>query len=229
VGDEPINADDQSVESIPVSGDDTPLADTDSTAADETAETASAAVQAEASPVGVAEEGSSESVAAKSGDSPEVDDDDVTPLELIEESEEVDAPKLWYILKVQSNRETSIADNLRRRVKIAGLEDFVDEVIVPVEEVAEYKGGKKRTVKRKLYPGYIVVNMAITDDTWFLVRETPGIGDFTGSAGKPEALGPDDISRILKTVPTEEGPVEPVKPAIPFKPGETVRIMVGTF
>ena len=86
----------------------------------------------------------------------------------------------WYILKVQSNREESIREGLLRRVAIQGLDRFFGEVIVPTEKVTEFKGGKKRVIKRKLYPGYLVVNMEINEDTWFLVRETPGIGDFTG-------------------------------------------------
>ena len=86
----------------------------------------------------------------------------------------------WYILKVQSNREESIREGLLRRVSIQGLDRFFGEVIVPTEKVTEFKGGKKRVIKRKLYPGYIVVHMEINEDTWFLVRETPGIGDFTG-------------------------------------------------
>ena len=93
----------------------------------------------------------------------------------------------WYILKVQSNREDSIRDGLQRRVAIAGLDDYFGEIIVPTEMVTEFKGGKKRVVKRKLYPGYIVVHMEINDDTWFLVRETPGIGDFTGCGRQADA------------------------------------------
>ena len=74
-----------------------------------------------------------------------------------------------------------------RRVAIAGLDRFFGDVIVPTEKVTEFKGGKKRVIKRKLYPGYLVVHMEINEDTWFLVRETPGIGDFTGAAGPSHA------------------------------------------
>ena len=80
----------------------------------------------------------------------------------------------WYILKVQSNREDRFARRLSGKMKIAGLERYFDEVIVPTEKVTEFKGGKKKVVERKLYPGYIVVHMEINDDTWFLVRETSG-------------------------------------------------------
>ncbi len=137
--------------------------------------------------------------------------------------------KDWYILKVQSNRENSIRDALERRVKVEGLEEFFEQVIVPTEDVAEFKNGKKRVIKRKLYPGYIVAHMAITDDTWFLVRETPGIGDFTGSIGKPTPLLPHEVERILKNLNPAAEDSEVIKTAIPFKPGDRVRIKEGTF
>jgi len=135
--------------------------------------------------------------------------------------------KNWYILKVQSNREETIADGLRRRAAIAGLGEHFGEVIVPTEMVTEFKGGKKKVVKRKLYPGYIVVHMHINEDTWFLVRDTPGIGDFTGSGGKPIAMQAHEISRLIakQDEKTEEAP----KLKISFKPGDRVKIIEGTF
>jgi transcriptional antiterminator NusG len=93
--------------------------------------------------------------------------------------------------------------------------------------VTEFKGGKKRVVKRKLYPGYIVVHMIINDDTWFLVRETPGIGDFTGSAGRPSPMLPSEVARI---VPKEEDEsAEEPKLQIPVDVGDRVKINEGTF
>jgi len=156
---------------------------------------------------------------------PEVEEREGKPLELIEE--EPDLRKDWYIIKVQSNREESIREGLLRRVKVAGLEDYFGEVIVPTETVTEFKGGKKRVVKRKLYPGYIVINMAITDETWFLVRETPGIGDFTGAAGKPSPMRPQEVEKIV----VKEKAVEAETPtlSIAFKPGARVKINEGTF
>ena len=144
------------------------------------------------------------------------------------EAEEDEERKMdWYILKVQSNREDSIRDGLLRRVKIAGLEDFFGEVIVPTEKVTEFKGGKKRVMKRKLYPGYIVVNMEINDDTWFLVRETPGIGDFTGAAGTPTPMLPHEVQRIIAK--KEEKQDEVPKLDIGFHVGDRVKINEGTF
>ena len=133
----------------------------------------------------------------------------------------------WYILKVQSNREDSIRDGLQRRVAIAGLDDYFGKIIVPIEKVTEVKGGKKRIVKRKLYPGYLVVQMEINDDTWFLVRETPGIGDFTGAAGKPTPMLPHEVTRIVSDL--EEKTEEAPKLQIGFLVGDRVKINEGTF
>ena len=164
-------------------------------------------------------------------DEDEDEDENVEPLELIldEEPDEGDIEKDWFILKVQSNRESSIRDALARRVQVAGLDRFFGDIIVPTEDVAEFKAGKKKIVKRKMYPGYIVVHLAINDDTWFLVRETPGIGDFTGAAGKPTPMLPHEVDRILKAMKPETEGGETPKTAIPFKPGDRVRIKDGTF
>ena len=115
----------------------------------------------------------------------------------------------WYILKVQSNRERSIAEALERKMRIEGLDRFFDQVIVPTEKVTEFKGGKKKVVERKLYPGYIVVHMHINDDTWFAVRETSGVGDFTGAAGQPMPMGEAEIKSMLALQSPEKA--EPAK------------------
>jgi transcription termination/antitermination protein NusG len=133
----------------------------------------------------------------------------------------------WYILKVQSNREESIREGLMRRVAIAGLDYYFSEIIVPTEKVTEFKGGKKKVIKRKLYPGYLVVHMEINDDTWFLVRETPGIGDFTGAAGRPSPMLPHEVSRIVAK--QEEKSEKAPKLKIAFREGERVKIKEGTF
>jgi transcriptional antiterminator NusG len=138
----------------------------------------------------------------------------------------------WYILKVQVNRENSICEALERRIKVAGMERFFDDILVPTEDVREYsKSGKQRIVKRKLFPGYIVVKMHINDASWFLVRDTPGIGDFTGAAGKPVPLAEEEINRIIATTrPDRQAATEEVvKTAIRFKIGDRVRVKEGYF
>jgi transcriptional antiterminator NusG len=133
----------------------------------------------------------------------------------------------WYILKVQSNRERSIAEALERKMRIEGLDRYFDQVIVPTEKVTEFKGGKKKVVERKLYPGYIVVHMHINDDTWFAVRETSGVGDFTGAGGKPTPMLPHEVSRIIQT--EEEETSEAPKLDIRFSAGDKVKVKEGNF
>jgi transcriptional antiterminator NusG len=152
------------------------------------------------------------------------------PLELIQEDDEAALARSWYIIKVQVNREDSIRDALQRRVKVHGLDKYFGDIVVPTEDVAEFtKTGKRRIVKRKLYPGYIVVHMALNDDTWFLVRETPGIGDFTGSAGKPSPMPDHEIEKILKASRPDEEGAAAVRTGIPFKIGDRVRVKEGNF
>ena len=163
-------------------------------------------------------------------------DEDASPIEEFVEEEVVaddDLEMRWYILKVQVNREGSVCDALTRRVKQAGYEKYFGDILVPTEDVREFtKSGKQKIVKRKLYPGYVVVRMSINDDTWFLVRETPGIGDFTGAAGKPAPLMKEEIDRIIATSKPEEddeGEEPAIKTAIKFKDGDRVRVKEGYF
>lgn len=133
----------------------------------------------------------------------------------------------WYILKVQSNRERSIAEALERKMRIEGLDHYFDQVIVPTEKVTEFKGGKKKVVERKLYPGYVVVHMHINDRTWFAVRETSGVGDFTGAGGKPTPMLPHEVARIIQTDVEETS--EAPKLDIKFTSGDKVKVKDGNF
>ena len=155
--------------------------------------------------------------------------EDAQPVEMAvdAEGEMPVGDKQWYILKVQSNREDSIRETLLRRISLAGLGRFFGEVIVPKEQVTEFKSGKKRVVSRKLYPGYILVNMILNDETWYLVRETGGIGDFTGSAGRPSPMLPADVAKLLHK--DEETAAEAPRLKINFKKGDRVKINEGTF
>ena len=146
---------------------------------------------------------------------------------VIEEIPDEEIRMDWYILKVQSNRERSIAEALERKIKIEGLDRYFDQVIVPTEKVTEFKGGKKKVVERKLYPGYIVVHMHINDDTWFAVRETSGVGDFTGAGGKPTPMLAHEVARIVQT--EEEETSEAPKLDIKFSSGDKVKVKEGNF
>lgn len=152
-----------------------------------------------------------------------------TPRGPVEEAvdEDEDLSMDWYILKVQSNRERSIAASLQRKVAIEGLDRFFGEIMVPTEKVTEFKAGKKKVVERKLWPGYIAVQMHVNDSTWFAIRETSGIGDFTGAAGKPTPMGAAEIAKILPR--TEQQTDEAPKLDIKFAVGDKVKVKDGNF
>ena len=157
--------------------------------------------------------------------------EDAKPVDLGYDAEAEAAAALpdmhWYILKVQSNREDSIREGLIRRIKLQGLDHLFGEVIVPKEQVTEFKSGKKRVVSRKLYPGYILVHMVLNDESWYLVRETSGIGDFTGSAGRPSPMLEADVNKLLNKA--EEKTDDAPRLKISFRKGDRVKINEGTF
>ncbi|GJM22209.1 MAG: transcription termination/antitermination protein NusG [Planctomycetota bacterium] len=139
----------------------------------------------------------------------------------------------WFVLRVASNMERKMRDKLEQRVQNAKLDELLPNVLVPTETVTEMKGGKKRTLQKKLYPGYIMVEMALEDDgaipepVWFLIRETQGIGDFVGSSRKqPVPMEAYEVERILNGMrQTEEQP----QLKINFKVGDRVKINDGPF
>ena len=134
--------------------------------------------------------------------------------------------KQWYVLRVISGKEDQIRDTLDKRVKSAGLTDSVGRILVPTESVTEMKGGRKRITKHKIYPGYIMIEMEMEEDVWFIIRETSGIGDFLGSAKHAVAMKPHEVEKVLGEVTTKE---EKPRLKIDFKVGESVRIKEGPF
>ena len=132
----------------------------------------------------------------------------------------------WYVLRVASGQEDRVRRSLEARVKAQGMEEKIPRIIVPTETVTEMKGGRKRTVKRKIYPGYVIVEMAMSEPAWFLVRETPGVGDFIGSHGKPEPMAQEEVDKLLGQVQKE---TEKPKLKIEFSAGDAVKIKDGPF
>jgi transcriptional antiterminator NusG len=155
--------------------------------------------------------------------------------ELVEEEaetpadDEEPAPLLvWYVLKVQSSREDTIRDALVRRVKMHGLEPYFGRIVVPTEKITEIRNNKKRIVERKTYPGYIMIEMELNEKTWFLVRETPGVGDFVGAHGTPTQLPETEVNQMLgQQTATEEQ--APPKVKIDVERGDRVKIKDGPF
>ena len=146
------------------------------------------------------------------------------------------APRDWYILKVQVNREESIKKRLQERVNMLKLDNYVTDILVPKETISVVKNGKKREIGRLLYPGYLIVNMEVNRDTWFLIRETNGIGDFTGAEDssskdsrirRPVPMQKHEIDRILQLQNSNNDGSAKVQ--IPFKVGDRVKIKEGSF
>ena len=132
----------------------------------------------------------------------------------------------WYVLRVQSGREDRVCENLRKRVAAANLDAKLPRVLVPTETISEIKGGRKKNYKRKMYPGYVLVQMDFDEDVWFLIRETPGIGDFVGAHGRPAPMEPHEVEKLLGEMErTQEKP----KVKIQFEKGESVKIKEGPF
>jgi len=132
----------------------------------------------------------------------------------------------WYVVRVQSGREESVKDGLLRRVNAAGLATKITNVIVPTEKVTEIRSGRKTIREKKLYPGYIMIQMLQDKDAWFLVRETPGIGDFLGLK-EPIPMAEHEVNKML----VEQTGAEEEKPRIKidFQKGDTVRVKEGAF
>jgi transcriptional antiterminator NusG len=134
----------------------------------------------------------------------------------------------WFVLKVQSNREKSIRDSLLRRIKREGLDEFFGEIVIPTEKVVETKGGKKKVKEQKLYPGYMMIQMILNEETWYLVRDTGGVGDFTGAAGKPLPMEEREVLKMLGRGEAEEKAAQPVV-KFSVQVGDTVKVKEGAF
>lgn len=134
--------------------------------------------------------------------------------------------KRWYVVHVYSGFEKKIAQQVKEQAAQKGLADLVDEVLVPAEDVVEVRRGQKVNAERKFFPGYILVNMEMTDDTWHLIKDTPKVTGFLGSKTKPTPISAAEADRILKQ--SAEG-VERSRPAVLFEVGEQIRVADGPF
>lgn len=135
--------------------------------------------------------------------------------------------KKWYVVHAYSGFEKNVARALKERVQLSNLEDFFGEILVPTEEVVEMRGGQKRRSERKFFPGYVLVQMELNDDTWHLVKETPRVMGFIGGkADQPAPLSDAEAAAILDRVAAGS---EKATPKTIFEPGEVVRVIDGPF
>src|SRR5688500_208061 len=135
--------------------------------------------------------------------------------------------KKWYVVHAYSGFEKSVQRTLQERIARAGMEDLFGQILVPVEEVVEMKSGQKAISERKFFPGYVLVEMDMTDQSWHLVKNTPKVTGFVGgTATKPTPISEKEVQNILHQI--QEG-VEKPKPKVLFEVGEAVRVREGPF
>jgi len=166
-----------------------------------------------------------------SGESPDVilsddtaladTDEQLTPQE---DQSENDDDRDWYVVHCYSGYENKVRHNLEQRIETMGMKDKIFDVVVPTEEEIEVKDGKRRTVERRVFPGYILVNLALSEESWYVVRNTPGVTGFVGMGNNPTPLRPEEVAQIIKRMEADAPRIK-----VTFKSGERVRIVDGPF
>ena len=132
--------------------------------------------------------------------------------------------KNWYVIHTYSGYENKVKTNLEKRVESMNMEDKIFRVLVPMEDEIEFKNGKKKITKRKVFPGYVLVEMDMTDDSWYVVRNTPGVTGFVGTGAKPIPLLEGEVAAILRQMGMEE-----LRTVIEFTVNQSVRVNAGPF
>lgn len=146
-----------------------------------------------------------------------------SPDEMPEEPE-IDDGRAWYVIHGYSGYEDKVKKNLKHRIESMSMQDQIFQVIVPTEEEIELKDGQRRTTERRVFPGYILVQMILNDESWYMVRNTPGVTGFVGSGARPIPLRPEEVEKIMKRM---EAAAPSIK--VSFRPGQKVRIIEGPF
>lgn len=132
--------------------------------------------------------------------------------------------RAWYVIHCYSGYENKVRYNLEQRIETMGMKDRIFDVVIPTQEEIEVKDGKRRTVERHVFPGYVLVNMTLSEESWYVVRNTPGVTGFVGMGNDPTALRPEEVQQILRRMEAEAPLVK-----VSFKVGERVRIVDGPF
>lgn len=173
-----------------------------------------------------------------SSSEPNHDEALITEDDLVYEKEEktpklvspYDRPGKWYVVHTQSGYENKVQGNLAQRIQSMNKEDSIHEIVIPLENVVEFKQGKRVEVQKKMFPGYILVRCRMNDEVWNVIRNTPGITGFVGSANKPTPLPRKEVESFLGTAGEADGQVvKRAKPRMGYEQGETVRVKEGPF
>ncbi len=152
------------------------------------------------------------------------EDSEETPFLLNEEEESSIAEKQWFVVHCYSGYENKVRDAIQQRIETMGMRDRIFDVIIPTEEEIEVKDGKRRSVERHMYPGYVLVEMILDENSWYVVRNTPGITGFVGMGDEPAPLREVEVREILKRMESEQPNIR-----YDFKIGQKVRIIDGPF
>ena len=140
-----------------------------------------------------------------------------------------DRPGRWFVVHTQSGYEKKVKQNLEARISSMNMEERIHEVVIPMEDVVEFKNGKKVVVQKKVFPGYLLVRCALDDDSWYVVRNTPGVTGFVGQGAKPSPLPRRDVEMFLSVKDESEDAPKRSKPRLEYELGETVRVKEGPF
>jgi transcriptional antiterminator NusG len=140
-----------------------------------------------------------------------------------------DRPGRWFVVHTQSGYEKKVKQNLEARTQSMNMEERIHEVVIPMEDVVEFKGGKKVVVQKKMFPGYLLVRCDLDDDSWYVIRNTPGVTGFVGQGTKPSPLPKKDVDNFLQVKVGDEEAPRKGRPRLEFEQGETVRIKEGPF
>jgi len=163
-------------------------------------------------------------------DDTDADDTDDDAVESVGPSP-YDRPGAWYVVHSYAGYENKVKSNLLNRVRSYHSEEEIFEIVIPMEDVIEFKGGQRRVVQKKMYPGYVLVRMRLDDNTWGIVRNTPGVTGFVGPSGaKPTPLSRKEVEDILGVAkPDSPAAEKKVRPRVEFEEGEQVRVVTGPF
>lgn len=140
-----------------------------------------------------------------------------------------DRPGRWYVLHTQSGYENKVKSNLQARTQSMNMEERIFEIVIPLEDVVEFKNGKKVIVQKKVFPGYLLVRLRLDDDSWFVVRNTPGVTGFVGAGNKPSPLPRRDVESFLAVKVDGDESRSKGRPRLEYGMGETVRVKEGPF
>jgi transcription termination/antitermination protein NusG len=163
----------------------------------------------------------------------EVEDDVLEPAPAPKPESPYDRPGRWYVVHTYAGYEQKVRGNLDNRIASMNMEGSIFETVIPMEDVVEFKNGKKVTVSKKVFPGYLLVRMHVTDDSWAVVRNTPAVTGFVGTGAQPTPLSRKEVENILQVEaegePTTSENKARSKPRLEYELGETVRVKEGPF